>query len=101
MSKSASLKSLIAMAVFLSLPLQCVYAQQREEIKRQAETQLRQMTSDEIDAKIKELGMTRQEAEAKAKAVGIDLATYLQKVTASPLQVPALTLPVELTPQLQ
>ncbi len=59
------------------------------------------MTPEEIEAKIKELGMTRQDAEAKAKAVGIDLATYLQKATASPGLVPMTTVPVELTPQIQ
>lgn len=46
------------------------------------------MTPEQIDAKIKQYGMTREEAEAKAKAVGIDLESCLtgmsQAVPASP-----------------
>jgi len=58
-----------------------IYAQTKEAIKTQAETQLKQMTPQQIDAKIKEYGMTRQEAEAKASSLGIDLNTYLQQAS--------------------
>jgi hypothetical protein len=34
-------------------------AQQKEAIRQQAESKLQSMSSDEIDAKIKELGLTR------------------------------------------
>ncbi|NUN68363.1 MAG: SLBB domain-containing protein [Bacteroidetes bacterium] len=44
-----------------------------------AKRQLGTMSPDEIDAKIKQYGMTREEAEVKAKAMGIDLETYLNR----------------------
>jgi len=52
---------------------------QNADVKQQAEAQLQQMTSEEIDAKIKQLGMTRADAEARAKELGIDLSTYLRQ----------------------
>jgi protein involved in polysaccharide export with SLBB domain len=52
-------------------------AQQKEAVKQQAEAQLQNANSDQIKAKIKELGMTEKEAEAKANALGIDLQKYL------------------------
>jgi polysaccharide biosynthesis/export protein len=61
---------------YLILPT-CMHAQQKESIKQQAEMQLQQMTPQQIDAKLKELGMTRAEAEAKANALGVDLQKYL------------------------
>ncbi len=51
----------------------------------QAKSQLQTMSPAEIDAKIRELGMTREEAEAKAKAYGIDLQSYLQGAPVAPL----------------
>jgi polysaccharide biosynthesis/export protein len=61
-------------------------AQQKETVKKQSETQLQQqsetqfqqMTPQQINAKLKELGMTRAEAEATAKALGIDVPKYLK-----------------------
>ena len=53
----------------------------KTEVKQQAEQQLQQMSPDQIDAKIKELGMTRTEADAKAKEFGIDLNTYLNRTS--------------------
>ncbi len=46
--------------------------------KAQAQNQLQSMSPDEIDQKIKQLGLTREEAEKKAKENGIDLQTYLR-----------------------
>jgi polysaccharide export outer membrane protein len=57
-------------------------AQTKEAAKQQAESQLKQMTPQQIDAKIKEYGMTREQAESKAKELGIDLGTYLQQAAA-------------------
>lgn len=57
------------------------HGQTREAVKQQAETQLKQMTPEQIDAKIKEYGMTREQAEAKAQELGIDLNSYLQQVS--------------------
>jgi polysaccharide biosynthesis/export protein len=54
-----------------------IIAQQKDAMKQQAETQLQQLTPQEIDAKLKELGMTRAEAEARANAFGIDFQKYL------------------------
>jgi protein involved in polysaccharide export with SLBB domain len=51
----------------------------RHEVKQKAEQQLQQMTPQQIEAKIKELGMTREQAEAKAKEYDVDLNTYLQQ----------------------
>ena len=63
----------------LSLPTIHAQSLQKEEIKQQAEAQLQQMSPEEINAKIKELGMTRQEAEKQAKDLGIDLDAFLQQ----------------------
>ncbi len=61
-------------------------AQTKDQIKSQAESQLQQMTPDQIDAKIKEYGMTREQAEIRAQSLGIDLSTYIQRrgIYASP-----------------
>lgn len=72
-------------------------AQQREMLKQQAETKLGQMTPEEIEAKIRQLGMTREQAEARARELGIDLATYLGQTApvAQPAeQAPAVTITV-------
>ncbi|MCX6136674.1 MAG: SLBB domain-containing protein, partial [Ignavibacteriales bacterium] len=74
------------------------------EIKRQAETQLGKMTPEQIDAKIKALGMTRAEAEAKAKEYGVDLESYLNKASAAkvaPPKEPATSVKVEVGTQNQ
>jgi hypothetical protein len=55
-------------------------AQTKGEIKQQAETQLGKMTPEQIDAKIKQYGMTR--AEAKAQQYGVDLESFLTKYPA-------------------
>ena len=57
-------------------------AQTKEVLKQQAESQLQQMTPEQIDAKIKEYGLTREQAEQKASELGIDLSTYLQQQAA-------------------
>jgi protein involved in polysaccharide export with SLBB domain len=67
----------------------CVMAQQKEAIKQQAETQLQHSTPDQVKAKIKELGMTEKEAEAKANALGIDLQKYLDLQEGKQEAVPA------------
>ncbi len=80
-----NISSLKVTAVFLvsllfASPLE---SQTKEQLAQQAKSQLSTMTPDQIDAKIKEYGMTRAEAEAKAKANGIDLETYLSKMPGS------------------
>jgi polysaccharide export outer membrane protein len=59
-------------------------AQTKEEAKQQAEAQLKQMTPDEIERKIRELGLTREEAIRKADELGISLERYLSVVKPAP-----------------
>ncbi|HTY60513.1 MAG TPA: SLBB domain-containing protein [Bacteroidota bacterium] len=54
--------------------------QSREQIRTEAESQLQKMTPEEIDQKLKELGITRDEAIAKAKEYGISLEDYLSRL---------------------
>lgn len=60
-----------------SFTYQHIQAQTAMQVE-QAKAKLGTMTPDEIDAAIKKYGMTREEADAKAKAVGIDLESYLK-----------------------
>ena len=46
---------------------------------QQAETKLKSMTPAQIRAKVSQLGMTLEQAEAKAKQYGVDLDAYLQQ----------------------
>ena len=55
--------------------------QSREQVRAEAETALQTMTPAEIDAKLKELGVTREEATVKAKAYGISLDQYLSRTS--------------------
>ncbi len=69
-------------------------AQTREQIKAQAESKLREMSPEEIDRKLKEYGLTREEAIRRAKELNISLDEFLQKPlsgTASdqPVSLPA------------
>jgi protein involved in polysaccharide export with SLBB domain len=70
--------------------------QSKEQVKTQAESALQTMTPEQVDAKIKEAGMTRTEAEAKAKSLGIDLNQYLR---AQASQTPAGAAPLQVSPQ--
>ncbi len=60
------------------------FAQSREQVRSQAESQLARMTPEEIEAKIKQMGMTREEATRKAAELGISLEQYLSGVKAPP-----------------
>ncbi|MBI5473307.1 MAG: SLBB domain-containing protein [Ignavibacteriae bacterium] len=70
------------------------FAQTREQIKAQAESRLREMTPEEIDRKLKEYGLTREEAIRRAKELNISLDEFLQK----PLGGTASDQPVNLPP---
>ncbi|MGA7161816.1 MAG: SLBB domain-containing protein [Bacteroidota bacterium] len=66
-----------------------LFSQTQEEVKAQAEGQLQAMTPDQIDKKLQELGLSRDEAIQKAKEYGISLEQYLQKSpTSEQLVVP-------------
>ena len=57
---------------------QTTTAQTKEEIRSQAESRLSQMTPDEIDAKLRELGISRDEAVRRAADFGISLQDFLR-----------------------
>lgn len=70
---------LVIVGVFISMTTTHLFSQQLTSSQRtQAQSQLQSMTADEIDQKIKQLGMTREEVENKAKENGIDLQSYLR-----------------------
>ncbi|MFA6456849.1 MAG: SLBB domain-containing protein [Bacteroidota bacterium] len=76
-NRSLSTVFLLALAVFLA-PVALVLSQQLSSSQvQEAKSRLGTMSPDEIDQKIKSLGMTREEAEKRAKENGIDLNTYL------------------------
>jgi len=60
--------------LFGNIDAQILTPEQRAEAQRQ----LQIMSPEEIDRKIRELGMTREEAERRAKENGIDLESYLR-----------------------
>jgi protein involved in polysaccharide export with SLBB domain len=60
-----------------------VAAQVREQVREQAETQLRQMTPDEIERALKQHGITIEEATKRAQSLGISLQDYLTRGASS------------------
>lgn len=60
-------------------------AQSQAQIE-EAKAKLGTMTPEQIDAKIREAGFTRAQAEAKAREYGIDLETYLNRLPAPALK---------------
>lgn len=76
--------STILLCSFLSINAQQLSSQQRSNAQRQLQT----MSPEEIESKIKSLGMTREEAEKRAKENGIDLQSFLRGEDAT---VPSLT----------
>ncbi len=60
-----------------------VAAQVREQVRQQAESQLRQMTPEEIERALKQYGMTIEEATSRAHSLGISLQDYLTRGTSS------------------
>ena len=77
-----SLTGAVVLAICISHSDGVGQEMQKQQLKEQAETQLEQMTPEEIDAKIKELGMTRQQAEERARELGIDLSSFLRQKSA-------------------
>ena len=55
-------------------------SQTKEEIKTQAISQLKKMTPDEVESKIREYGMTRSEAVQKAREMGVSIEDYIQSI---------------------
>ncbi len=66
------------------------WGQSREQLKGQAEAQLRQLSPEEIQAKLKEYGISLDEAKRRAAEVNISLDEYLAKAsTTSPAAPPS------------
>ncbi|MEW6512313.1 MAG: SLBB domain-containing protein, partial [Bacteroidota bacterium] len=57
-----------------------VQSQTREQVRAEAEGTLQRMTPAEIEQKLKDLGLTRDEAVAKAREYGISLEDYLSRL---------------------
>jgi hypothetical protein len=64
--------SFVFLIVLLALA-PAVRPQSNEQMKSTAESALQRMSPDEIDRKIKELGLTREEASQKASELNISL----------------------------
>ncbi|MBF8249377.1 MAG: sugar transporter [Bacteroidetes bacterium] len=86
MTYKSSILSLFLGGLLLAVP--AAMSQTRDEIRQQAEQQLKKMTPEEIERKLKELGMSRWEAIRRAQDFGITLEEYLSK-TAAPAEAPA------------
>jgi len=73
------LKKFVVVLGFCSAVLYAPYgfAQQNDAIKQQVETQLQKYTPEQIKEKIKELGLTDQEFQQRAKALGLEPQQYL------------------------
>ena len=56
--------------------------QTKQQMTQQATSQLNAMSADQIDAKIREYGMTRSEAAQKARELGISLEDFIQNRSA-------------------
>lgn len=59
----------------------------RSQTRSQAEAVLKSMSPEEIDRKLKELGITREEAVNRAAALNINLEDYLGKMQPTPVSV--------------
>jgi protein involved in polysaccharide export with SLBB domain len=70
--------SFVFLIVLLALA-PAVRPQSNEQMKSTAESALQRMSPDEIDRKIKELGLTREEASQKASELNISLEDYLTR----------------------
>jgi protein involved in polysaccharide export with SLBB domain len=69
--------------IVLLMSTMYVAAQVREQVREQAETQLRQMTPDEIERALKQHGITIEEATKRAQSLGISLQDYLTRGASS------------------
>ncbi len=70
----------LLLAVLLLIPPTCLYAQADDPLRPPQDTGTKKMTTAEIDAKLNELGLTRQEALRKAQDLGVPIEQYLQAI---------------------
>ncbi len=86
--------------IFLLLVISvCIIAQDKAQVKQEAETKLKTMSPVEIDAKIKEAGMTREQATQKAKEYGVSLEDFMSKQGAEFPKAGEQEIPKEMTPE--
>ncbi len=57
--------------------------------QQQVDAQLSTMSEQEIDAKLREIGLTRQQAEERANAMGLDVSAYLRRAGVGATEVKA------------
>lgn len=76
-----SCRQFFAVAGMLVLPWTAVLTQDREQMRAQAEAALRTMSPQEIDRRIREMGMTPDEAATRARAFGLSIEDYLGRVS--------------------
>lgn len=72
-----------------------LFAQDKSFVNQQTESKLKVMSSEEIDAKIKELGLSREQATQKAKEYGISLEDFLKGRTTNVSKVSNQEVPQE------
>lgn len=87
-AKGRPMKKMLWMFLIIALSASA-QVQSKMEVRAQAEEQLKKMTPQEIDAKIKDVGMSRTEAESKARELGIDLNSYLNGYVSPGTPVPS------------
>lgn len=68
-------------------------AQTGAQLKEQAEARLKQMSPEEIEQKLKEFGITREEAIRRARELNISLEEYLARPAGGTVSTPAETAP--------
>ena len=83
------LRTLVLHFLFL-LPLSVVVSQTSDQIRSSAESALQKITPDEIERKIKELGLTREEATRRAAELNISIDDYLSRRTLPTTQSPSI-----------
>lgn len=80
--------------LFLMMP-GTMSSQTKQEMKSQAESQLKRMTPEQVEEKIRELGMTRSEALQKARELGINLEEFIRIADQKKLEEENLTIESE------
>lgn len=89
--------SIMPVVISLLLLSSSVEAQTKAEV----EAALKQMSPEQVDQKIKEFGLTREEAIRQAQAHGIDLEAYLSSLSVQPSDTPAEKIESQVSPVVQ
>ena len=75
------LKLSLILLLFSGMSSPLLSAQTRDQLKQQAEEQLKKLTPEEVEAKLKEYGISRWEAIRRAQDIGLTLEDYLGRTT--------------------